>query len=535
MEAIKLTNINAFTEEKQLLHIDSLTIKRGERVLIVGPSGAGKSTLLKTLGDTYHDFELNGTCIIDGIDKSHSVDVAIQSIGYVKQAAEEQLMFEYVWQELAFPLENRQMDVEVMRSRIAEITNYFGITELVNRQVNDLSGGQRQLINVAAACMHEPSILILDEPTSQLDIIATQQLMDMLKRLHDDFGMTIIIVEHQLEGIVEHMDRYIYLEAGEIVIDQPISAIGQLQQTPLKQALPTATQLFLHLKRQGRIPLTTGALVPYVTTMQLRDGEIGNSLVKEPILQLKNISFRYGKTLPDVIQEQTLTVHKGEFFTILGGNGSGKTTLLKIMARMLKNYEGSVAFENKKVNSPFYECAYLPQNPQDVFLLDSVQKDLVAFAKSYYHEQAFEMVDQLLKDFELQHLQSAKITDLSGGEKQLLAIAKLCLKRPKLLLLDEPTKGLDIQFKMRLQQLLQQLQSEGMTIVAVTHDLNFAAEISNTCAMCFEKRLIAVLPVEEFFANNFYYTTAAQRIARKMNGTAITTQQLLERTKEIQR
>ena len=549
MEILKIENVT-FTypeQENPVLNSIDLSIKAGEFVVLFGESGSGKTTLLKLLKReiTPHG-KRTGTIYFKGkVIEELDDRTATSEIGYVMQNPEIQMVTDKVWHELAFGLENIGTPTQVIRRRVGEIANYFGIHTWFRERTTNLSGGQKQLVNLASIMVADPKVLILDEPTSQLDPIAATNFIETLKKLNQDLGMTIIVAEHRLEDVLPLADQVIMLEKGNLLFTDQPRRIGERLlsldvEHPLFFALPTAMKIFHRLHGAGKVPITVKEGKDFLSDHFSHIPKTLDSLKidqhQEPIIELKNVWFRYERELPDIVAGVNLTIHKGEILSILGGNGSGKTTLLQVIAGQNRAYRGNVVINGKKVQKykgkELYQhhLAVLPQDPQTVFLKGTVREDYKEIAKvlRYSEEKMEQLTIHVAEKLSITHLLDKHPYDLSGGEQQKAALGKVLLLQPKILLLDEPTKGIDAFAKKTLQSIIKDLQSEGLTLILVTHDIEFAAATSDRVGLFFDRELISVDTPTEFFSNNNYYTTVASRMSRHLCKHTITDEEIIE-------
>ncbi len=549
MEILKIENVT-FTypeQENPVLNSIDLSIKAGEFVVLFGESGSGKTTLLKMLKRevTPHG-KRTGTIYFQGKALEELDDrTAASEIGYVMQNPEIQMVTDKVWHELAFGLENIGTPTQVIRRRVGEIANYFGIHTWFRERTTNLSGGQKQLVNLASIMVADPKVLILDEPTSQLDPIAATNFIETLKKLNQDLGMTIIVAEHRLEDVLPLADQVIMLEKGNLLFTDQPRKIGERllsldEEHPLFFALPTAMKIFHRLHGAGKVPITVKEgkefLSDHFSHIPKTIDRPKTDQHQEPIIELKNVWFRYERELPDIVAGVNLTIHKGEILSILGGNGSGKTTLLQVIAGQNRAYRGNVVINGKKIQKykgkELYQhhLAVLPQDPQTVFLKGTVREDYKEIAKvlRYSEEKMEQLTIHIAEKLSITHLLDKHPYDLSGGEQQKAALGKVLLLQPKILLLDEPTKGIDAFAKKTLQSIIKDLQSEGLTIILVTHDIEFAAATSDRVGLFFDRELISVDTPTEFFSNNNYYTTVASRMSRHLCKHTITDEEIIE-------
>lgn len=552
MEIIKVEDLNFSYPQQKVPSITNVTfsIQEGEFVVICGESGSGKTTLLKLLkreltphGNKTGEIYYKGKKI-EELDERTSAS----EIGYVMQNPENQIVTDKVWHELAFGLENIGVPTSVIRRRVGEIANFFGIHSWFRKKTTELSGGQKQLLNLASIMVMQPQVLILDEPTSQLDPIAASDFIATLQKLNRDLGLTIILVEHRLEEVLSLSDRVIVIENGAIIANEKPQYIGtrlkQINEThKMLKALPSAMRIFNALQLEGKSPLTIRDGREFLKKHFKMDIETlhkpfsnQQKSSNEKVLQFKNVWFRYERDLPDVIMGANLEVEKGEVVSILGGNGSGKTTLLTLMAGQNRAYKGNILIKGKKIKSykgkELYKhnLALLPQDPQSLFLKSTVKEDYEEISKvmGYTKKEMNKSIQETAEMLSINHLLEKHPYDLSGGEQQKVALGKVLLLKPKILLLDEPTKGMDAFSKKNLQNILFVLKEQGVTIIIVTHDVEFAAVVSNRCGLFFDGEVISMDPPIEFFSNNNFYTTAANRLSRHMYKDAITCDHVIE-------
>ncbi|MBR6617510.1 MAG: ATP-binding cassette domain-containing protein [Oscillospiraceae bacterium] len=527
MEILSVENLSfryPQTPQNTLSEI-SFSVQRGELIAICGATGSGKSTLLRMLKPALVPLgELSGNVSLAGTPlPSLSPRDAAAKIGYVMQRPEQQIVTDKVWHELAFGLENLGLSQSVIARRTAEIASYFGIEHWFDKDTASLSGGQKQLLNLAAVMVMQPEILILDEPTAQLDPIAASEFLTTLKKLNEDFSLTILIAEHRLEELVPMCDRLMVLEHGKaLYFDDPRTVIPQLQDKPeILCAMPAAARLCAALGGAAKFPLTVregrAYLEQHCKNVQKQPQIPDKPPTTEPALEFREVCFRYERELPDVLQSLNLTVQRQEIFCMLGGNGSGKTTALQAGAGLLRVRSGSIRIFGKRLKdyknqSLYWEClALLPQDVQTVFLKNTVREELA---------ECGEIPETL--PFDIRSLYDKHPYDLSGGEQQLAALAKVLAQKPQLLLLDEPTKGLDAHAKSRFIGIVKQLRAQGMTIVIVTHDVELAALCADRCALFFRGSVVSVDTPQKFFAENSYYTTAVSRMTRGLFENAVT-------------
>ena len=523
------------TSSRKTLDGVSLTIRKGEYIALCGKSGSGKTTLLRHLKSVLTPHGQHSGRILFNGEALETVSAAEQAakIGFVMQNPDDQIVTDRVWHELAFGLESLGCDQKTIRLRVAEMASYFGIQNWFHKDVATLSGGQKQLLNLASIMAMQPQVLILDEPTSQLDPIAASDFLNTVRKINLELGTTVIITEHRLEDIYHAADRVVVMENGRIVADDTPRAVGDRlyrQKSQMFAALPAPVRVFYQTNAEGKCPLTVREGRAWLTetfegkqlTAAAPDPEPELAQSKTPALKVKEAWFRYEKDAPDVLSGMELSVPEGKLFAIVGGNGAGKSTALKAISGNCRLYRGKVELFGKdikkyKPGELFRDCiAMLPQDPKSLFVKASVREELEEMCAEK------ERVLEIAQLCQVHHLLDSHPYDLSGGEQQRTALAKVLLTNPRLLLLDEPTKGLDSFFKVQFAQILSQLKQTGMTILMVSHDVEFCAEYADMVSMFFDGQILTTDTPRRFFGSNSFYTTAANRMSRCVFQNAVT-------------
>lgn len=544
MDYLEIENLSfqyAGDDHRRLKNI-SLSINKGDFVLLCGASGSGKTTLLKMLKPQLTPAGTKTGKIVlqkKEIDKIAET-FSSSKIGYVMQNPENQIVTDTVWHELAFGLENIGLSAVQIKSRIAEMANFLGIQELMDEKTADLSGGQKQLLNLASVLVMQPELLILDEPTTQLDPIAAQNFIDILIRLNREMGLTIILAEHGLESVFALADKVVLLERGALVFvekPQAVSTAVKEQRLDLDKfilSLPSTLQIYHALDIEDEAPITVVEGKRFLARhfaheKKQQTDQTNIQPTKTPSLVLNNCWFRYEKNGEDILAGVDLTLNKGEIFSLVGANGTGKTTLLKVIAGIYDCYQGKQELFEQPLKKQRAHIGFLPQSPEMLFIKDSVLEEYQQYlqGKNYHESEQQKKIETISALLGITDNLTQHPFDLSGGECQRAALGKVLLTNPSVLLLDEPTKGIDNYGKKQLIQLLKTLADEGKTILVVTHDLAFAAELSDRCGLFFQHKVLTTAEPKTFFSDHAFYTTAASRISREIFTHLVTTDQVI--------
>ena len=529
----------AAAKGKDSLHNVNLTIQKGEYVVLCGKSGSGKTTLLRHMKTvlTPHG-KHTGEILFNGVpmEKVSQRDQS-SKIGYVMQNPDDQIVTDKVWHELAFGLESLGCDQKTMRARVAEMACYFGIQDWFHRDVANLSGGQKQLLNLASIMAMQPEVLILDEPTSQLDPIAASDFLNTVRKINIELGTTVIITEHRMEDIFPYADRAIVMDGGSVIADDTPRKIGKRlydQKNDMFAAMPTPVRVFYGSRGEGDCPLTVREGRNWLSRSFAEEPKIKavpapelEEEVENPALSMKELWFRYEKNSPDILRGVSAEVPKGSLYAIVGGNGAGKSTTLKAICGICRPYRGKVKVFGKPVekykSSELFggTLAMLPQDPKSLFVKKTVREDLEEMTKDKA------LIGEIAATCQIEKLLDSHPYDLSGGEQQRAALAKVLLTQPRLLLLDEPTKGIDSFFKEIFADILKELKSRGITIVMVSHDVEFCARYADLVSMFFDGQMLTTDHPRRFFGNNSFYTTAANRMSRHVFSMAVTAEDVV--------
>lgn len=536
----------------------SFSIGEAEFVVLCGQSGCGKTTLLRHFKKNQIPFGTgSGKLYYRGSDLETMDDrESAARIGFVGQNPDTQLVTDKVWHELAFGLENLGVPGEQIRRRTAEIAQYFGMESWFRRPVSELSGGQKQLLNLASVVIMQPDVLLLDEPTAQLDPIGTGRFLDTLRRLNRDLGTAVLLSEQRLEEVVPMADRVLIMHQGHLVADAvPGQCAAKLEAyerdhneaLPIASAMPVAVRVWkaCHYRDEASSPVSIRQGKSWLADHVRKTGQPGEPIksavsdrhpchtakraVSETALFVDRLCFGYQKD-QRVLEDFTMRVPKGMLYAVVGGNGSGKSTALKAIMGICKPRRGKVKAAGK--------IRFLAQNPKSLFTELTAAEELMAMllpengGAGLKEADRTQRVGEMLSYLELTAQREQNPMDLSGGQQQRLALGKLLLTEPDILLLDEPTKGLDGAFKEKLAEFLKDLCSKGKTVVLVSHDMEFCARYADQCGLLFDGQLISEGETRAFFRENVFYTTAAQRMSRGVCGDCLLAEDIVRALQE---
>ena len=527
------------TESVPALQNVSLSIEAGSFTVLCGRSGCGKSTLLRQLKPILQPHGTQtGEILFEGKPLS-SLSQRTQSarIGFVLQNLDAQLVTDKVWHELAFGLESLGLSTPVIRRRVAEIASFFGIQNWFYKPVCELSGGQKQLVNLASVMALEPSVLLLDEPTSQLDPIAATDFLSTLGRINRELGTTIILSEHRLEDALALSTNVVFLERGRVLDTGTASEVGSRLKaagSDMFSAMPVPMRIYAGVPNDLPCPVTVAqgrqwlqafsethplCPVPPAAPSEKREGPAA--------VELDEAFFRYDKQSPDVVKALTLRAYPGELLAILGGNGTGKSTTMGLISGIHRAYRGKVSVLGTAPQEVSGKIALLPQDPQTLFVKNTVIEDLLSVLDDAPRDRRKALALEKARLCELTELLERHPYDLSGGEQQRAALCKVLLREPEVLLLDEPTKGLDAEFKRVFARIIRRLCARGVCVIMVSHDAEFCASYASRCAMFFDGAIVAEGTPREFFSSGSFYTTSASRMARGLLPGAITPEDVI--------
>ena len=522
--------------DKRALDRVSFSMEEGEYLVVCGESGCGKTTLLRMAKPQMTPAGAKeGRILYQGADVTKiEKEKSALKIGFVQQNPDNQIVTDCVWHELAFGLENMALPTEKIRRRVSEMASFFGMETWFRKKTSELSGGQKQMLNLASVLAMDPELLILDEPTSMLDPLAAASFLQILQRINRDFGIAVLLCEQRLEEVFSTADRIVLMEHGRVLqVDTPQHMAVYLQkhskQLHMYESLPGSVRIFGALQEQQRypreqkLPLTIRDARMALKTVSIRPDAVEKILETEkktekrkPVLQAKELCFRYEKDSPQILRNLNLSLYKGELFALLGGNGAGKSTALKNLMGIVRPQYGKVRKDKS------LKLTMLPQSPQALFHYDTVWEE---FLESAGNEEA--KAGEMAAFLNMEHKMTSHPYDLSGGEMERAAIGKLLLQDADILLMDEPTKGMDAYLKHILADLLKKLTAKQITILMVTHDLEFAASYADRCGLLFDGQIISEDEPHQFFAGNRFYTTTANQIAGDRVFQAITCEEVI--------
>lgn len=554
MEILSIKNLSFTYSDRTEKAIDdlSLSVQKGDFTIICGRSGCGKTTLLRLIkkelapnGSLTGDIFYKGKRLSDMSDRDSA-----QKIGFVLQDPEKQIVTDRVWYELAFGLESLGVKSDKIRTKVAEIAQFFGIDRLMDRSVDSLSGGEKQLVCIASVMVMSPEILLLDEPISRLDPIAASNLVSILTRINRELGTTVIVAEHKLDELFSFADSAAVLDGGRLLsFGAPRDVCAHLAKcdSDFFIAVPSAARIAACLCERpiSALPMTIRegqvfmADYPHASLSNTVAQNVSNDIA----ISAKHVYFRYEKEGRDVLRDLSFDVRVGEICSIVGGNGTGKSTLLKNLSGIERSLRGKIEIFGKDIKKYpksalcHHNIAYLPQSISAVFTSETVREELfdICAAMCYSKDDTAHEVESIAKKLSIDKLLDVHPYDLSGGEMHKAALAKILLTRPRILLLDEPTSGIDAITKSVLGKILKDIRSEGVTVVIVTHDLEFAAETSDRCGLFFGGNIVSFDEPHTFFSQNAFYTTEASRISRSVFDGAVTVGDVVSLGRSVKR
>jgi len=535
--------------ERPALNKINLTIEDGHFVLLTGASGGGKSTLCRVFNGLVPHFyggKISGKAEVQGMDilKTPPKELATK-VGMVFQDPENQLVTTDVEREIAFGLENLGYPKNLIARRIEEALDTAGIAHLRFARNNELSGGEKQKVAIASVLALHPEILVLDEPTSELDPQSAEEVLRLLERLNDELGLTVILIEQRLDRVVHLVDRMLVMGGGEILADGRPAEVMNGNIAGLGIGLPPVIRLMRELKSHNAalngLPLTVKdarlrlqKVLQNVKTSAFADA--GASL--EPVLNIDKVWFAYGERA--VLKNINLNIGRGEFIAVMGRNASGKTTLVKQLNGLLKPTKGRVRLggvDTRKSTAADLSrrVGYVFQNPNDHLFADTVE-DEIAFSlrnRGVDETKITKAVEGMLEEFELGRYRKSYPRNLSGGEKQRVALASVLVGQPEVIVLDEPTRGMDYVLKKKLVSYLDDYRRKGNTVIMVSHDVETIAECAERVVLLSEGRVVVEGNKREVLAKALLFSPQINRLAQALSGygvadTTLTVGEMLE-------
>lgn len=520
-ELLYVRNLN-FTypmEKNPALAGIAFSLLEGDFCLLAGYSGSGKTTLLRHLkpmlapaGEFAGELYFHGDRM-DALPKRELVS----EIGFVFQNPDNQIVETYVEDELSFGLENLGVPADIIKRRVAEMVTFFGIQDWFGKEIYTLSGGQKQILNLAAVMTMNPKLLLLDEPISQLDPVSAGRFLDLLRRIHKEMGVTILLSEQRPQEILSDATRFILMENGKIKYNDSPKKVCQKMiedNAPMLLAMPASVRVYGESGGLENCPLNVAegrrwfAKHKKRNCVERENGALQNES-KENAILMQNVYFKYEKGGSEIIKDFSARIKKGKVTSIVGGNGSGKTTLLHLISGGKKSWSGKIKVEGT--------IGVLPQNPRFLFTEDTVRAELIG-----------QDIEQIAEQFMLTDLLERHPLDLSGGELERLALAKIYMQNPDILLLDEPVKGLDAVFKKKFVSILQQWKKQGKTVILVSHDMEFLVVAADEFLFLFDGEAVFDGSGYEFLKDNKFYTTMASRMTDGMAEGVITSEDVIE-------
>lgn len=531
MAKIEIKNLTYYYPESSVPALTNinLLIQPGELVVLVGSSGSGKSTLLRTISGLIPGFykgNLEGHVYIDKdkVDQLTRREI-VEKVGLLFQEPEHQIVKSKVINEIVFGMENIGIDQKVMKRRVAEVSDAINLVPELERNVNKLSGGTKQKVVLASVLALYPNILLLDEPISQLDPIAAQDILNIIRHLNEDLGITVIIAEHRLENLLGWADKVVAMEKGEIIFKGKPGEYACWANAKNYELIPHISRLFVEA-RFSNIPLNVKEARKEIESLDLDFDEAENMLtaciLNEPFLIVKDLSYKYGKDSVG-IHNVNLKLYKGEWNSIIGHNGAGKSTLLKLISGILMPDQGKILIAGNDINSNFVKLGYVPQNPDDFLYLPTVEEELTYNLKVIDGDKLV----NLLKTLGLYDYRYSNPQDLSFGQKQRVVLASVLMREPQVLCLDEPTRGLDYILKNQLGAILKEIKKNGTTIIMVSNDIEFIAEFSDTITVMARGEVVDYGAKHELLANSSFYAPQINRLFKNINNNVLTYEEAL--------
>lgn len=536
MAYIDIKDLSYWYPEEEIERVSNvnLQINEGEILFLIGKSGSGKSTLGKIISGAIPNFyggKLKGNIFVKNKTlRDINYTERAKAITMVFQDPERQLVMNTVHREIAFGLENVGIEGNQIKRRVWEAIQFTGITELAYRNINTLSGGQKQKVAIAAAISYLPECIIFDEPTSQLDPSSAEEVLDLIKKINEELGVTVVLIEQRIDRCFDLADRIALLEEGTIKFHGCRKEFYEFSRNnKIEEFLPTYLRLASHMNMHA-VPKDLKEMRKELKNYSFNfiKPTSEDKKVSEECIQIRNLNQSYNEM--KVLKDINLNVREGEFIGILGANGAGKSTLLRTITGLNK-YEGSIKLlgnevKRLKLNDISKIAAYVSQNPNDYISKDTVYEE-VKFTLENHGIDDYSAIDDVLKQLDIYKLKDKNPRDISGGERQRVAIASMLITKPKVLLLDEPTRGLDISIKNELGFMLRELNRAGTTIILVTHDIEFASSFCSKFMLLFNGEIAAEGSREKILVDGIFYTTVINKLFRPFDNEIFTIDQIV--------
>jgi len=503
---IEFNDFSFFYPDAKSPSLDNINVQisEGEFLVITGPSGGGKSTFLRSINGLIPNFyggKISGEVIVHGKNASETpTNQMSELVGMVFQDPENQLISSRVEREIAFGMENLCFPESLMKKRIEEALDAVNISRLRNRITSELSGGQKQKVAIASALSMHPSILLLDEPTSELDPRSAEEVLNVIEKINDELGLTILLVEHRLERVIHHVDRMLLIDDGKLLYDGSPRKIKSAHIENWKVGLPPVTRLSLHFKDRltNGLPLTVKEARLSLKDVLSNPGKNVTWSKKESsgkiCLSMEKVYFSYDGE-KDVLKNVSFNVYEGDMIALMGKNASGKTTLVKLMNGLVKQRKGKVLLFGKKISDYslddlIQKVGIVFQDPNLHLFNDTVEEEVAFVLRNLEMDQKTidKKVSDILKRFKIYEYRNSYPHDLSGGQRQRVALASVLVSEPEVLILDEPTRGMDYYLK---QELISFLREKSKTVIMITHDVETAAEFADRVVLLSEGNIIS--------------------------------------------
>ena len=530
---IKNLTFKYSNSNKKALDDISLEINDSEFVLITGPSGCGKTSLCRCINSlipSFHGGQISGSVMVQNIDATVTPTNEIaKKVGMVFQDPENQLVAIDVEREIAFGLENFGFSKTIIAKRIEEVLDTVGINHLRHRQISSLSGGEKQKTAIASVLVLHPEIILLDEPTSELDPKGAEEVIQLVRRLNEDLGLTVILVEHRIDRVLQFIDRLIVMDKSRIIFDdEPQEWINNMNNS-IEIGLPPITRLSKQIreKEYTKIPFSIKQGRQYFSNI-FKEKKWNKISYKKPITnnsgeyvaRINKLWYKYPDG-PTALKDINIEIKSGEFVSLIGRNAAGKTTLAKMLNGLLIPSKGKVmikGLDTKKVNveNLAKHVGYVFQDPNLHLFADTVEEEITFMMNNlnFSKNNVEKTLNKMLKKFNLEYCKNSYPRSLSSGEKQRIAIASVLSGKPQILILDEPTRGLDYKIKKDLMNYLIDYKKSGGTVILISHDIEIIAEFGERVILMSEGRIIADADKHQILSNSLYFAPQINRLVQ---------------------